>query len=61
MLGRLRLGETRGLPERMGLTSALSGEGTTFLAAPSAGASQRHRSPRVHRRSRLVVALLLAR
>ncbi len=31
MLGRLRLGEGVELPERLGLTSALSGEGTTYL------------------------------
>jgi Mrp family chromosome partitioning ATPase len=31
MLGRLRLGDGAELPERLGLTSALSGEGTTYL------------------------------
>lgn len=32
MLGRVRLGEGGPLPERVGVTSALSGEGTSFIA-----------------------------
>jgi Mrp family chromosome partitioning ATPase len=32
MLGRMRLGESGALPERLGVTAALSGEGTSFIA-----------------------------
>ena len=32
MMARLRLGDGVDLPERIGVTSALTGEGTTFLA-----------------------------
>src|SRR5262245_30240774 len=32
MVAKLRLGEDVDLPERLGVTSALSGEGTTFIA-----------------------------